>query len=195
MALLRASEGALASVVVSLRGDILVAHGTLSSRGLDESRNGNQSDMGQKILDRVRLPQAFIPAILCILDTMPKTPNGKLDRKSIAALPLDNAKRDTNGGLEDVEKMTVREGELRLLWERVLPTLGDLRLGPSSDFFMCGGNSMLLMKLQKAIKETTGIHVSTKELYESSTLRAMTHCVLDRANRADNDANKLRYST
>nr|A0A0N7D483.1 RecName: Full=Polyketide synthase-related protein Dhc1; AltName: Full=Dehydrocurvularin biosynthesis protein 1 [Alternaria cinerariae]AKQ49199.1 putative PKS-NRPKS [Alternaria cinerariae] len=125
---------------------------------------------------------------------MPKTPNGKLDRKSIAALLLRNAKRDMNGVVNDVEKMTVREGELRLLWERVLPTLGDLRLGPSSDFFMCGGNSMLLMKLQKAIKETTGIRVSTKDLYESSTLRAMTHCVFDRANRADDDAAPIDWA-
>ncbi|KAG6360409.1 hypothetical protein INS49_011469 [Diaporthe citri] len=172
-ALLQASEGTLASAVVTLRSHVLAAHATLS----DPDAPFDESDLA-RMLARVRLPQAFVPASIYILGTMPTTSNGKLDRKAIAALPLTEAKDSVS---KSTEKMTVREGELRLLWERVLPAIGDRRLGPSSDFFLCGGNSLLLMKLQKAIKETTGVAVSTKQLYEATTLRAMTHCVFDRA--------------
>jgi amino acid adenylation domain-containing protein len=184
-ALIRASEGALASAVVTLRGHVLVAHATLSSADttLDES------DLA-RVLARTKLPQAFIPASISILDTMPTTSNGKVDRKAIAALPLPGVK-DGQGVPETTEKMTVREGELRLLWERVLPTLGDKRLGPSSDFFLCGGNSLSLMKLQKAIRETTGVAVSTKQLYEATTLRAMTHCVFDRTSASGGQDEKV----
>lgn len=180
MAVLQASEGALASVVVSLRNDVLIAHGTLSKLPLE----CNQSDLTQRILRRVMLPQAFIPGALCIIDALPRTPNGKLDREAIAKLPLERSEKDDNATSNSTEKMSVREGELRLLWERVLPKFDDVRLGPSSDFFMCGGNSMLLMKLQNAIKETTGLQISTRHLYESSTLRAMAQCVFNKADLA-----------
>jgi aspyridone synthetase (hybrid polyketide synthase/nonribosomal peptide synthetase) len=71
--------------------------------------------------------------------------------------------------------MTVREGELRLLWERVLS--GSSRITPSSDFFLLGGNSMLLMKLQASIKETMMVPISTRVLYQASTLRGMTQAL------------------
>lgn len=172
-ALLQASDGAFASAVVSVRGQVLVAHVTLSN----PDASLNDSDLAD-ILARVKLPQAFVPATIRVLPAMPLTSNGKMDRKAIASLPL--ADKKESGVTKPVEKMTIREGELRLLWERVLPALGDIRLGPSSDFFLCGGNSLLLMKLQKAIKETTGVVVTTKQLYEATTLRAMTHCVFNK---------------
>lgn len=178
-ALLQASEGALASAIVSLRDGVLVAHATLTNPNPEASLGGETEGI-QQILSNVKLPQAFVPAIICILTAMPTTPNGKLDRKAIEHLPLAmNPANSDAPSKKAVEKMTVREGEIRLLWERVLPPLGGTRYGPSSDFFLCGGNSMLLMKLQKAIKETTGVHVTTRQLYEDSTLRAMTGCVFD----------------
>ncbi|KAK1657167.1 hypothetical protein BDP55DRAFT_567859, partial [Colletotrichum godetiae] len=153
-AILRASAGVIASVVVSRRHDILIAHATLAD-DVDPTtwQDDGSISSSSSILSRVRLSQAFIPAAIYILKTLPSTPNGKLDRKAIA--------------------------QLRLLWERVLPSLGSKRIGPSSDFFLCGGNSLLLMKLQKAIKETTGVEISTKRMYEATTLRAMTRAVFE----------------
>jgi aspyridone synthetase (hybrid polyketide synthase/nonribosomal peptide synthetase) len=75
--------------------------------------------------------------------------------------------------------MAVREGELRLPWGRVLPKFssGD-RIGPSSLFFSyLGGNSMLLMKLQAAIKETMSVTASTRVLYQASTMRNIVEVV------------------
>ncbi|KAK1636867.1 hypothetical protein BDP81DRAFT_471828, partial [Colletotrichum phormii] len=210
-AVLQASAGALASVVVSRRrldgagaggvgeDDILIAHATLAD-DVDPTtwQDDNSISSSSSILSRVRLSQAFIPAAIYTLKTLPSTPNGKLDRKAIARLrlPLPGRKgsnpnhtlgsdtsatntEETPGHNKAGEKLTVRQGELRLLWERVLPSLGSKRIGPSSDFFLCGGNSLLLMKLQKAIKETTGVEISTKRMYEAITLRAMTRAVFE----------------
>lgn len=186
-AVLKASEGALGSVVISSRrlngddNDVLIAHATLADpedSSLDEAAFA-------RLLARVKLPQAFIPVAIHILAVMPMTSNGKLDLKTIANLALPESNRTPGVADADVEraaeKLTVRQGELRLLWERVLPTLGDRRIGPSSDFFLCGGNSLLLMKLQRAIKETTGVDISTKRMYEATTLRSMAHAVFDDA--------------
>ncbi|KAL2883645.1 hypothetical protein SGCOL_000789 [Colletotrichum sp. CLE4] len=208
-AILRASAGVIASVVVSRRrldgagagaigeDDILIAHATLAD-DVDPTtwQDDGSISSSSSILSRVRLSQAFIPAAIYILKTLPSTPNGKLDRKAIARLPLperkgsnpnhilgsDTSARNTEGALghnKAGEKLTVRQGELRLLWERVLPSLGSKRIGPSSDFFLCGGNSLLLMKLQKTIKETTGLEISTKRMYDATTLRAMTRAVFE----------------
>ncbi|KAK1726269.1 uncharacterized protein BDZ83DRAFT_616985 [Colletotrichum acutatum] len=212
-AVLRASAGVLASVVVSRRrldgadaggvgeDDILVAHATLAE---DKDRAIEQDDSDtssiSSILSHVRLPQAFIPAAIYTLKTLPTTPNGKLDRRAIARLLLPERMRlnplgsdlnaiNTNATEQNEgEKLTVRQGELRLLWERVLPSLGEKRIGPSSDFFLCGGNSLLLMKLQKAIKETTGVETSTKQMYEATTLRAMTRAVFEDSAAAEENA-------
>nr|A0A482N9V7.1 RecName: Full=Hybrid PKS-NRPS synthetase iccA; Short=PKS-NRPS iccA; AltName: Full=Ilicicolin H biosynthesis cluster protein A [Talaromyces variabilis]QBQ83704.1 polyketide synthase-nonribosomal peptide synthetase [Talaromyces variabilis] len=169
-ALIQTANGLFSSAVVSARGSILVAHATISQSQAEPS----ESDLA-KILSRLKLPQYFIPATIGILPTMPTTANGKLDRKAIASLPLPQKVTGEEG---PQEKMNIREGELRLLWERVLPdTATTTPLGPSSDFFLCGGNSMLLMKLQAAIKESIGIEISTRVLYQASTLREMALCV------------------
>ncbi|KPM44244.1 Polyketide synthase-nonribosomal peptide synthetase [Neonectria ditissima] len=163
-ALLHAADGLLSTVVVSQRGDVLVAHATLSP-GQDTA----SEDELTQVLGRLRLPQYFIPATIIILAAMPTNSNGKLDRKAIAALSL--PERGSNG---TQEKMTIREGEVRLLWERVLPDTSTAgRLSPSSDFFLCGGNSLLMMKLQAAIRESIGVAISTRTLYQASTLREM----------------------
>ncbi|RDL32698.1 Polyketide synthase-nonribosomal peptide synthetase [Venustampulla echinocandica] len=179
VALLQAADGVLSTVVVSPRGDVLIAHATISS--------GHESAVGTaelaEILKRLRLPQYFIPASIIVLPTLPTNANGKLDRKAIAALPLPIT-RDADGTPLDPrpqEKMNVREGELRLLWERVLPAVATAeRITPSSDFFLSGGNSMLLMRLQAAITESMGVKVPTRVLYGASTLAAMSRAVQER---------------
>ncbi|RYP13804.1 hypothetical protein DL767_010583 [Monosporascus sp. MG133] len=176
-ALLQAAGSVLSAAVVSRRGDILVAHATPSSERQETIDDAELSN----VLKRLDLPQSFIPATIIIVPTLPVTANGKLDRKAVAALPLPerrtamlNSSSEMSGG-----KMTIREGEVRLLWERVLPDISSktARIGPDSDFFLCGGNSLLLMKLQAAIKESLGMAVPTRLLYRASKLRDMTNCI------------------
>lgn len=180
-ALLQAADGILSTVVVSQRGDVLVAHATLSP--------GND-DVGQEeltqVLSRLRLPQYLIPAAIIILPTMLTNSNGKLDRKAIAGLPL--PERSSAGAQE---KTTIRQGELRLLWERVLPETGTTsRIGPSSDFFLLGGNSLLMMKLQAAIRESIGVAVSTRTLYQANTLREMARRIDEQQEAQADDTEK-----
>lgn len=170
-ALLHAANGLLAAAIVSHRGNILLAHATLSSN----SESLDEAALSQ-ILGRLRLPQYFIPVSIVLLPRMPTTANGKIDRRAIAALPLPNPRSGAHK--EAQEKMNICEGELRLLWERTLPDIHTTaRINPSSDFFLCGGNSLLLMKLQAAIKESMGVKISTRALYQASTLPDMAHSI------------------
>ncbi|OAA40384.1 nonribosomal peptide synthase [Beauveria brongniartii RCEF 3172] len=209
-ALLQASQGLIHTAVVSRRGDVLVAHcSPLHER---DTTGGQQQQQQQEaaataILRRVSelLPQYSVPAAIALLPSLPTNANGKLDRKAIAALPLSpqdeaattttttspfNNNNNTPSGGGGGEKMTVRQGELRLLWERVLPrdatASTSVRITPESDFFLRGGNSLLLMKLQAAIRDSMGVRVSTKALYQASTLSGMARCVAEQ--RSDDEA-------
>ncbi|CAI0641313.1 unnamed protein product [Colletotrichum noveboracense] len=182
-ALLQASEGLLSSVVVSRRGDILVAHATVSPNlYIDTALTDSETNT---ILRRLhgRLPQYFIPAVIITMADLPTNPNGKLDRKAIARLPLpetDPAQAESGNEEEEEASMNLREGELRLLWEKVLPSAASSTMGrivPSSDFFLRGGNSLLLMRLQALIRESMGVHVTTRTLYSASTLKTMAEAV------------------
>lgn len=170
-AVMEASEGLFSGAVVSVNGDVLVAHVTLTAG------NGTVDDASLfKILARTKLPQYFIPASITVMSVFPTTSNGKVDRKAIAAVPSTMSTSASRSASR--EKMTVREGELRLLWERVLPAAGTSGLiVPSSDFFSFGGNSILLMKLQAAIRETMMVKASTRVLYQASTLRDMAQVI------------------
>ncbi|KAF2832601.1 putative PKS-NRPS protein [Ophiobolus disseminans] len=174
LAVLEASNGLLADVVVSKRGESLVAHAATKT---DSQRIVNDAEL-RNILGRLKLPQYFIPAAIIMLPSLPTNANGKLDRKAVANLPLLPAQGDDGGAQET---MNIREGELRLLWERVLSTTATAghRIAPSSDFFLLGGNSMLLMRLQAAIRESIGVKVSTRILYRESTLSAMAQAIFD----------------
>ena len=166
-AVMQAAEGALSSVVVSPRGDILIAHAVLASHVNVEEQERWQ------VLDKVDKPQYMIPAMILPVASMPVTSNGKIDRKALAQLPLpDNCQTS----LAPTVKLTIKEGELRLLWEKVLsvPRNG---FTPDSDFFMYGGNSVLLMKLQKSIKDSMGASVSIRDLYGNCTLHQMAECI------------------
>ncbi|XP_014554673.1 hypothetical protein COCVIDRAFT_39421 [Bipolaris victoriae FI3] len=173
-ALLKASNGLLADVVVSKRGESLVAHAAVKP----DSQHMVNDAVLRDILRRMKLPQYFIPATIVVLPSLPTNANGKLDRKAVANLPLLSAQGDEGGSQES---MNIREGELRLLWERVLSgtaTAGH-RITPSSDFFLLGGNSMLLMRLQATIRESMGVKISTRILYRESTLSAMAQAIFD----------------
>jgi aspyridone synthetase, hybrid polyketide synthase / nonribosomal peptide synthetase len=168
--LLQTAPELLSDAVVSVRGDpqFLVAH-IVPRIGQSIS----EADL-QLLTKKLPLPQYMCPAITIPLDRLPTSPNGKLDRKAIEALPLpiQTFESKTQGIL------TLPEGELRLIWEDVLPqTALALLLSSESDFFMVGGNSLLLVKLQGAIKETMGVSLSLKELYQNSTLAKMATLV------------------
>ncbi|KAL7905224.1 putative PKS-NRPS protein [Trichoderma velutinum] len=187
LAIVEAAEGLLSTVVASQRGDVLIAHATISAEKAGNTPVADHDLMS--VLRRLTLPQYFIPARIVILETLPTNANGKLDRKAIGALPLPHSDFTANTALEE-EKMTVGEGELRLLWERVLPqAASSTRISPSSDFFLLGGNSLLLMKLQAAIKDSMNVIMSTRKLYQASTLRDMARAIIEqRQSQAANDA-------
>lgn len=165
--LVQSSQGALSDAVVSVRGEpeFLVAHVVLTP-----GSTLNDDEIQQLVRD-LPLPQYMHPAIVIPLERLPTSSNGKLDRRALSALPLPAQKLRYDS--QSPQSLTLIEGQLKLIWENVLPATRTVPLTPSSDFFMVGGNSLSLVKTQAAIKESFSIAVPLKDLYQASTLGSM----------------------
>jgi hypothetical protein len=85
----------------------------------------------------------MVPSVWVVLETMPLTPNGKIDRK---ALPEPDASGQAN---EYVAPRNELEIKLAKIWEALLKVE---RVGIHDNFFELGGHSLLAMRVISSIR-------------------------------------------
>lgn len=119
---------------------------------------------------RQRLPGYMIPAHIVLLDQMPRTPNGKVDRK---ALPEPRTSV-TPAGPEPRNEIEQAVAEI---WKEVLSLDG---LGVNDDFFSLGGHSLLALKIRTRIEDRFGIAVPLDQLFEMPTVAGMAGVIAER---------------
>ncbi|KVN54720.1 hypothetical protein WT14_29940 [Burkholderia stagnalis] len=109
-----------------------------------------------------RLPEYMVPAAFIVLDALPLTTNGKLDRRALPE-PDDDAFVQT--------QYEAPQGEIELtlaaLWTDLL---GVERIGRHDNFFALGGHSLIAARLLARIRETFGREVSIRALFEAPTV-------------------------
>ena len=105
-----------------------------------------------------RLPAWMVPASIVILDTLPLTANGKIDRE---ALP-----RPDRAAEAYQAPRTTGERILAQAWNTVL---GVDRPGRTDNFFLLGGDSIKAMLVVSRLRGQ-GLELSTKTLFEHPTL-------------------------
>ncbi|MFJ2031590.1 amino acid adenylation domain-containing protein [Streptosporangium sp. NPDC087985] len=114
------------------------------------------------------LPDYMVPTAFVTLDTLPLSPNGKLDR---AALPAPQATRDATAEL--VEPETATERMLAGIWTEVL---GLEQIGVHDDFFDSGGHSLLATQVVARIRKASdgsGRPVGVMDLFQNRTIREL----------------------
>ncbi|QGA17184.1 hypothetical protein EYB26_004854 [Talaromyces marneffei] len=165
-ALLKSGESLISMAVVTVRDGDLIAHVIPVESGKQKL---DCDIVKRKLLTGLRLPQYMHPSRVILVQDLPRAITGKIDRQAVMRLPLSGP---GNGAGDSESQLSLREVELKLLWSRVLPDPYQV-LTADSDFFLEGGNSLRLTKLQNHIKETLGVFVSTRELYSAPSLRQM----------------------
>jgi amino acid adenylation domain-containing protein len=110
------------------------------------------------------LPGYMVPATVTVLDALPLTSSGKIDR---AALPRPDA---AAGGDAFTAPETETERALEPLWTALLDTA---RVGATDDFFALGGHSLLAAQLVSRVREEFGVELPLRAVFEASTLAAM----------------------
>jgi amino acid adenylation domain-containing protein len=122
------------------------------------------------------LPEYMVPSRFVMLAQMPLTPNGKLDRR---ALPVPDHSRPELGG-HFVAARTPVEEVLTGIWSEVL-RLDEVSVNDS--FFELGGHSLLATQAISRVRESFGVDLGLRVLFEHPTVRRMAK-VLEEARRA-----------
>jgi amino acid adenylation domain-containing protein len=110
---------------------------------------------------RRTLPEPMIPQSLVELPALPRTPNGKIDRRALAKLGAGERRRER----EVVPASTEAE---RLLAELFMRALKAGEVGVHDNFFDLGGDSIQSMEIVVEIQNRTGIRLSPRTLLLSS---------------------------
>lgn len=121
---------------------------------------------------RQRLPEFMVPSTFVLLDAVPLTPNGKVDR---AALPPPDKARPTVA-LTYVAPHTELEGTLTHLWRELL---GLERVGTQDNFFDLGGHSLLIVRMQSRLEALLGAPISVVDLFRYPTISALAGFLAD----------------
>ena len=128
-------------------------------------------DSGQLIQDlkqhlRAQLPGYMMPGAFVVLDRMPLTPNGKIDRK---ALPEPDRERQETGA-PFVAPGSAVEQTIAAVWRDLL---GLDRVGAHDNFFDIGANSLLMVQAHSALRQALDRPLSLVDLFRFPTVSAL----------------------
>jgi surfactin family lipopeptide synthetase C len=115
---------------------------------------------------REQLPDYMVPSAFVMLEKLPLTPNGKIDYR---ALPQPEG-QDAGLKTEYVAPRTDVEQLLTNIWHEVV---GIEKIGIHDNFFDLGGHSILLLKVQRKIREGFQHELSLVELFKYPTIHLL----------------------
>jgi amino acid adenylation domain-containing protein len=121
------------------------------------------------------LPDYMMPSAIVQLEDLPRTPSGKIDRKS---LPAPNTKRPELG-IPFVSPETEIQKILSELWSGLLNIDP---IGINDNFFDLGGNSLLALQSVALLKIEYAIDLSVIKLYQYPTVAALAASVEGKEN-------------
>jgi amino acid adenylation domain-containing protein len=120
-----------------------------------------------------RLPEYMMPAAFVVLDKLPLSANGKVDR---GALPSPDG-AGAGARQELVAPTTPEEKVLAGIWAQVL---GVERVGVENPFFEIGGDSLLAVQLVSRVRDAFRVELPLRELFDSMTVAEMARQVVAR---------------
>jgi amino acid adenylation domain-containing protein len=125
-----------------------------------------------------RLPDYMIPAAFVMLDVLPLTASGKIDRR---ALPAPDPASEADHLFE--APRTPVEETLAAIWSAVLKRD---RIGAGDNFFDLGGHSLLATQVMSRIRSAFQLDLPLRLLFQHPTVAGLAACV-DEASRAGRD--------
>jgi amino acid adenylation domain-containing protein len=127
------------------------------------ARAGIESSQLREVLWQ-RLPEYMVPSVFVMVDTLPLTQNGKIDRRALLA-----SKPERGAARENfyVAPRTPIEESLAGIWAGLLKVE---RVGIYDSFFELGGHSLLAVRLRTAIRKTFDRDIPLVTLFQKATV-------------------------
>lgn len=141
----------------------LVSYVVLEKGLLDE----NLADEALRKFLKLKLPDHMVPTHFILLDNLPLTTNGKIDKEALPEPDL------TLSAKAYVAPATETEQVLCEVWQDLLNID---RVGAADNFFALGGHSLMVVKLVSRLQER-GILMSVHHVFSSETLQELAHAI------------------
>jgi acyl carrier protein len=110
-----------------------------------------------------RLPDYLVPSALVILEELPTTSSGKINR---LALPAPETPDDSFA-----PPRTVAEAKLAEIWRQVLAIE---HIGIRDNFFSLGGHSLLATQVISRLRDEFGVELPLQQIFEAPTIADLT---------------------
>jgi non-ribosomal peptide synthetase component F len=130
---------------------------------------------------QARLPAYMVPSAIVLLETMPLTPSGKIDRRALAS---PDAVRSPAGG------RPAPESDCERTIVAVMQALAGRNVGVNENFFDAGVHSLLLIQASLRLGERLGRPVPIVEMFRHPTARTLAAALAG----ADADVQALKQS-
>jgi aspartate racemase len=129
-----------------------------------------ESDLRRHV--QSRLPEYMMPSEFVFLDSMPLTPNGKVNRRALSALRVDSplANAQVVGANDPLQAQLIE------IWEEVL---GRRPIGILDNFFELGGHSLLAARLMHRIRQILGKTIPLAALLQAPTIHQLAAVLQD----------------
>ncbi|HEY6830471.1 MAG TPA: alpha/beta fold hydrolase, partial [Gemmatimonadaceae bacterium] len=135
---------------------------------------------------RETLPPHMVPATFVVLETLPLTATGKIDRRSLAAVKIETADSDRPivAATSDLEHL------LGAIWREVLNVE---RLSTDDNFFDLGGHSLLATRIVARIREELMCDLPLRAIFEHPTVASLARRIAgDGATQLEGGSDRFR---
>jgi acyl carrier protein len=120
---------------------------------------------------RQKLPDYMVPSGFVLLNGLPRTSSGKVDR---SALPAPD-RQSPEAPWTYVAPRSAMERLLAGIWTEVL---GVERLGAHDDFFALGGHSLLATRVIARLETAVGVELPVRLLFEAPTIAGLAQRIV-----------------
>lgn len=117
------------------------------------------------------LPEFMVPARFVMMDKLPLTPSGKLDRRSLPTSEVTAA--------DDVEYAPPQGADEEAIAAAWADILRIKQVGRNSNFFNLGGHSLLAARVISKLRNTLGVELPLRSIFDRPTLAGLAALVAD----------------
>jgi acyl carrier protein len=112
------------------------------------------------------LPGHMVPSVFVMLDVLPLTANGKVDRRALPA--PDQTRQELQ--VPFVAAGTDAEQKIAVIWKEAI---GINAIGVDDNFFEVGGDSLIMIEVQWKLKDVFGRNVPLAQMFQHPTVRSL----------------------
>lgn len=133
---------------------------------------GSVSITANEMRDRLKdsLPEYMVPSRFVLLDKLPMTPNGKIDRKAMPDPALGTMAEED----DYAEPRTELEKRLSSLWSELLDRE---KVGINSNFFDLGGHSLLVTRMWASLKKELQVSLALRDVFDAPTISQLAQVI------------------